>query len=105
MMPAFLMKTDLGSCLGHLQNGCEAMADSHLVFVPHEQTHKACSILKQIGRLSPDSTKARAVKNVMKLIANSPSAAKVAPTVMVQCQTLQCSINYESDPTMNCTKA
>ena len=76
------MRTVLCSCLGHLQNGCEAMADSLLVFVPHEHTHRASSILKQIGILSPDGTKARAVKNVMKLIANSLSVAKVAPTEM-----------------------
>ena len=53
-----------------------------LVLLPHEQTHGAFSILKQIGILSPDGTKAMAVKNVMKLIANSPSVAKVAPTEM-----------------------
>lgn len=76
------MRTDLCSCLGHLQNGCEAMANSLLVLMPHEQTHGAFSILKQIGILSPDGTKARAVKNVMKLIANSLSVAKVAPTEM-----------------------
>ena len=60
------MKTDLCSCLGHLQNDCEAMADSLLVLVPHAQTHRASSILKQIGILSPDGSKARAVENVMK---------------------------------------
>ena len=80
IQPAWLVWTDLCSCLGHLQNGCEAMADSLLVFVPHEQTHRACSILKQIGMLSPDGTKARAVENIMKLIASSQSTAKVAPT-------------------------
>ena len=58
------------------------MADSLLVFVPHEQAHKACSILKQVGILSLDGTKARAVKNVLKLIANSLGAAKVAPAAM-----------------------
>ena len=47
------------------------MASSLWVLMPHEQTHGAFSILKQIGILSPDGTKARAVKNVMKLIANS----------------------------------
>ena len=82
IQPAWLMRTDLCSCLGHLQNGCEAMANSLLVLMPHEQTHGAFSILKQIGILSPDGTKARAVKNVMKLIANSLSVAKVAPTEM-----------------------
>lgn len=71
IQPAWLMMTDLCSCLGHLQNGCEAMANSLLVLMPHEQTHGAFNILKQIGILSPDVTKARAVKNVMKLIANS----------------------------------
>ena len=38
--------------------------------MPYEQMHGAFSILKQIGILSPDGTNARAVKNVMKLIAN-----------------------------------
>ena len=70
LLPSFLMRTDLCSCLDHLQNGCEAMANSLLVLMPHAQTHGAFSILKQIGILSPDGTKARAVKNVMKLIAN-----------------------------------
>ena len=78
------MRTDLCSCLGHLQNGCEAMADSLLVLVSHEQTHRASSILKQTGILSPDGSKARAVENVMKLIANSLSAAKAAPTEMAR---------------------
>ena len=75
---------DLCAWLGHLQNGCEAMAESLLVFVPHEQTHRASSILEQIKILSPDGTKVRAVQNVMKLIANSPGAAKVAPTEMAR---------------------
>ena len=60
------------------------MADSLLVFVPHEQAHGACSILKEVGILSPDGIKARAVKIVMKLIANSPGAAKVAPAKMTR---------------------
>ena len=72
-----------------LQNGCEAMANSLLVLMPHEQTHGAFSILKQIGILSPDGTKARAVKNVMKLIANSLSVAKVAPWA---CTHLRCTL-------------
>ena len=78
------MRTDLCSCLGHLKNGCEAMADSLLIIVPHEQMHRACSILKQLDTwiLSPDGTKARAVENLTKLIANSLGAAKVAPTQM-----------------------
>ena len=49
IQPAWLMRTDLCSCLGHLQNGCEAMANSLLALMPHEQTHGAFSILKQIG--------------------------------------------------------
>ena len=51
IQPAWLMRTDLCSCLGHLQNGCEAMANSLLVLMPYEQTHGAFSILKQIGIL------------------------------------------------------
>ena len=35
IQPAWLMRTDLCSCLGHLQNGCEAMANSLLVLMPH----------------------------------------------------------------------
>ena len=76
IQPAWLMRTDLCSCLGHLQNGCEAMANSLLVLMP--QRHGAFSILKQIGILSPDGTKARAVKTVMKLIANSLSVANAS---------------------------
>ena len=60
------------------------MADSLLVFVPHEEAHGACSILKEVGILRPDGIKARAVKNVMKLIVNSPGAAKVAPAKMAR---------------------
>ena len=58
------------------------MANSLLALMPHEQTHGASSILKQIALLSPDGTKARAVRNVMKLIAHGLSVAKVAPTEM-----------------------
>ena len=72
------MRTDLCSFLVHLQNAFEALADSLLVFMPHEQMHRASSILGQTGTLSPDGTKGRAVKNVMKLIANSSGAASVA---------------------------
>ena len=57
-----LMRTDLCSCLGSLHNGCEAMADSLVVFVSHEQMYSASSILKQIGILSLDGTKVRAMK-------------------------------------------
>ena len=55
-----------------------------MVFVPHEQAHGACSVLKEVGVLSPDGTKARTVENVMKLIANSPGVAKVAPAKMAR---------------------
>ena len=37
---AWLMRTDLCSCLGHLQHGCEAMADSLLVLMPHEHRER-----------------------------------------------------------------
>ena len=70
------------SCLGHLQNGSEAMADHLGAFVPHEQRHGAISLLKEAGILSPDGPEVRAVENVMKLIANSPYAAKVLPMAM-----------------------
>ena len=58
------------------------MTNSLLVLLPRDQTHGAFSILKQIGILSPDGTKARAVKNVLKLMSNRLSVAKVAPTEM-----------------------
>ena len=48
-----------------------------------KQMHRAPSILKQIAMRS-DGTKMRAAKNVMKLIANSPNVAKVAPTEMAR---------------------
>ena len=101
------MRTDLCSCLGHLQNGCEAVADSLLGLMPHEQTHGAFSILKQVGILSPDGTKARAVKNAMKLIANSLSVAKVPPTEMAgeAGYDRPASTDKECDPNLNCTKA
>ena len=63
------------------------MADSLSVFVPHEQAHGAFSVLKEVkevGKLSPDGTIARAEKNVMKLIANSLGPAKVAPAKMAR---------------------
>ena len=78
------MSTDLCSCLGQFQNGCEAMADSLLIFVLHGQAHRALSILKQVGILSPDIPEVRAVTNVMKFIANSPSAAEVAVMEMAR---------------------
>ena len=55
------------------------MAYSLLVFVPHEQTQRsrALSILKQVGTLGHDASRVGAAKTVMKLIANSLSAAKV----------------------------
>ena len=37
IQPAWLIRTDLCSCLGHVQNGCEAMADSLMVFVPNDK--------------------------------------------------------------------
>ena len=47
IQPAWLMRTDLCSCLGHLQNGCEAMADRNcqrIFFNPFRQLMEwACS--------------------------------------------------------------
>ena len=60
------------------------MADSLLVLVPHEQKHRSLQHPETIGILSPDGSKARSVETVMKLIANSLSAAKAAPTEMAQ---------------------
>ena len=56
---------------------CEAMAASLLDFVQLEQTHRAFSILKQIGILSLDGPEIRAVKDY--LIADNQSAAKDCP--------------------------
>ena len=60
--PAWFIKMDL--CSRPLQNGYKAMADTRLVFGPHEQSDRASSILKQIGVQSPDGTKARAVETL-----------------------------------------
>ena len=54
------------------------MADSLLVLVLHEQTHGALSIREQAAICSPHGPELRAVKNVLKLITNSPCAAKIA---------------------------
>ena len=45
----------------------------------NKQAHAALSILKQSRILAPDVTEVGAIKHVMKLIANSLSAAKIAP--------------------------
>ena len=55
------------------------MATSLLVPMPTKQAHAALSILKQSRILAPDVTEVGAIKHVMKLIANSLSAAKIAP--------------------------
>ena len=39
------LSLSLSLSLGRLQNGCEAMAESHVVFVPHGQMHRTLSIL------------------------------------------------------------
>ena len=84
------------------------MADSLLVFVPHEHTHRASSILKQIGILNPAGSKARAVENVMKLIVNSLSAAKVTPIEMAReagSNKSAMSTGKECDPNLSCTRS
>ena len=42
--PAWLIRMDPRSCLGHLLHGCQAMADSLLVFVPDAQKHGALNL-------------------------------------------------------------
>ena len=64
-------------CLGLLDNGCEAIPDSHLYLAPHDHPHIALRTLKQIETLSPDGLERRASKTVMKPIANSMSAAEI----------------------------
>ena len=49
---------------GHIQIGCEAMADSFLVFVLYEPMHRTLIILKQVGKPKPDGLKMRTVKGV-----------------------------------------
>ncbi len=46
---------------------------------PNKQAHATLNILKQIRILTPDVTEEGAMKHVVKLIANSLSAAKIAP--------------------------
>jgi len=55
------------------------MANGLLVTMPNKQAHAALSILKQSRILAPDVTEVGAIKHIMKLIANSLSAAKIAP--------------------------
>ena len=55
------------------------MANGLLITMPNKQAHAALSILKQSRILAPDVTEVGAIKHVMKLIANSLSAAKIAP--------------------------
>ena len=59
-----LRGTDRWSCLGHLQRH-EAMADSPMVLVPHEQLRRALSILREVKILGPEL---RAAQKVVKLI-------------------------------------
>ena len=70
------MRTDLCSCLGHSQNGCKALADIPLGFVPHEEWHGALSILKQVEILSPDGPEMRAVKVCQKAHRQWPECCK-----------------------------
>ena len=55
------------------------MAHGLLITMPNKQAHAALSILKQSRILAPDVTEVGAIKHVMKLIADSLSAAKIAP--------------------------
>lgn len=66
----WLMRTDLSSCLSQLQIGCEALADSRFPLA-HARMHGDGSILKDDRNPSPDGPDMRAVKIVLKLIANS----------------------------------
>ena len=55
------------------------MANGLLITMPNTQAHAALSILKQSRIPAPDATEVGAIKHAMKLIANSLSAAKIAP--------------------------
>ena len=68
LQPAWLMRTELRSCLSLLQQGNETMADRLLVLVPHEQTYAPRSILEQAKKLGPEVTEMRAIKHTMALI-------------------------------------
>ena len=72
------MLTSWCSCLSPIENGCETMANSLLVPMPNKQAPTALSILQQGRKLTPDGTEVGALKHVV-LIANSLSAAKIAP--------------------------
>ena len=56
------------------------MANGLLVWMPNRQAQAALSILKQSRTLTPDFNEVGAIKHVLKLIANSLSTAKIAPT-------------------------
>ena len=55
------------------------MAKGLLVTMPNQQVHAVLSILKQSRILTPDVIEVGAIKHAVKLIANSLSAAKIAP--------------------------
>ena len=82
------------------------MADSILVFVSHEQRHRAFGILDQAGIVSPDGTIVRAVENAIMLIVNSPCAAEVALTqVAPGAGPDKPALLSACDPNLNCPKA
>lgn len=87
---------------------CEAVADSHLSFVPLEQMYGTLDILVQAGILSFDGSEMLAVSVVLKLIANSSSAAKVALMEMTweaESDKLRCSMSNACEPILDCTEA
>ena len=61
-----------------VENGCDAMANSLLVRVPNIQAHAALSTLIK-GRILTPYVTVGAVKYIVKVIAKSLSATKVAP--------------------------
>ena len=58
--PAWLIRTDLCSHLGHLQKRCEALADNFSMVVPHSQ--QSCPQHPELGQNTEPHV--RAVKNV-----------------------------------------
>ena len=79
-----LMRTELCSCLGLLQQGNETMADRLLVLVPHEQMHAPRSILIEAEKLGSDLTEMGATKPTVELISHRLCIAHSAPAKMAR---------------------
>ena len=68
--------------ISQVENGCQAVANSLLVLVPHRTLHGIISILVQRMKLAADVGKMRAVKNKMPLIPQRPGLTQRAAAEM-----------------------